>query len=306
MDRRSFLKQVSLYTAGVCLTPPVFRIIPKAVEASVTSPDIMVAKGKDYPAMVDRVLESMGGIKAFVKSSDTVVIKPNIGWDRTVEQAANTHPDIVSQMARHCLDAGASKVLIFDRTCNEERRCYTNSGIRSAVKQIKDKRVRLAYMDDRKFVPVTIESGKALNKWSFYKDALEADVYFNVPVAKHHSLSGLSLGLKNVMGVIGGWRGRLHLNLAEKLADLNAVITPAVTIVDATRVIVRNGPQGGDLSDVRVLDTMAASTDPVAIDAFATTLFGIAPDKIKSTVAAYERGMGQMDLDQCRIHHLTV
>ena len=305
MDRRSFLKQVSLYTAGVCLTPPVFQIIPRAAGARQPKPGIIVAKGRDIPAMVDRVFESLGGVKAIAGSADKIVIKPNIGWDRTVEQGANTHPLVVSRIAEHCLEAGASRVLIFDRTCNEERRCYTSSGIRSAVKKIGDRRVRLEYVDDRKFIPVAIQSGEALKEWAFYKDALEADAYINVPVAKHHSLSGLSLGLKNIMGAIGGWRGRLHFNLAEKLADLNTVISPALTLVDATRVIIRNGPQGGDLSDVKQLDTIAASTDPVAVDAFATTLFGMAPDQIESTVKSYEKGLGEMDLDRCEIQYLS-
>ena len=305
MDRRSFLKQISLYSAGICLTPPVFSIIPGAAAAVPAIPEIMVTKGGDYPAMVNRIIDAFGGMSAFVKPSDKVVIKPNIGWDRNVAQAANTHPQVVATIAKRCLDAGAARVMIFDRTCNEERRCYINSGIRAAVKDIKDRRVRLDYVDDRKFVPVTIQNGQVLDEWSFYRDALEADAYINVPVAKHHSLSGLSLGLKNIMGAIGGWRGKLHFRLAEKLADLNRVISPKLTLVDATRVIVRNGPQGGDLVDVKVLDTMVASIDPVAADAFATTLFGLAPDRIKSTVAAYKQGFGQMDLDKCHIRHLT-
>lgn len=305
MDRRSFLKQVSLYSAGICLTPPVFSVIPRAVAAVPDRPEIMVAKGADYSAMVNRIIDAYGGMSAFVKPSDKVVIKPNIGWDRNVDQAANTHPQVVAAITRLCLDAGASKVLIFDRTCNEERRCYTNSGIRAAVKDINDKRVRLDYVDDRKFVPVTIKNGQTLDEWPFYRDALEADAYINVPVAKHHSLSRLSLGLKNIMGAIGGRRGRLHFRLAEKLADLNRVISPRLTLVDATRVIVRNGPQGGSLGDVKVLDTIVASVDPVAVDAFATTLFGLEPDRIKSTVEANKQGLGQMNLEKCHIRHLT-
>ena len=304
MDRRKFLKQVSLWSAGIIVTPPVFNLTPKLFASPLIKPDIIVAKGNDYPNMVRQVVQSLGGMQAFVKKGDKVVIKPNIGWDRNVEQGANTHPMVVKELAILCLEAGASKVFVFDRTCNEERRCYNNSGIKSALKEIRDKRLRLEYIDDRKFVPVNIKNGKVLKEWSFYKDALEADCYINVPVAKHHSLSGLSIGLKNVMGVIGGWRGKIHYKLGEKLADLNMVIKPEITIVDATRVIVRNGPQGGDLNDVQKLDTIVGSVDPVAADAYATTLFGLKPDQIKSTMEAYKRGLGQMDLTKCNIRYV--
>ncbi len=304
MDRRKFLKQVSLWSAGIIMVPPVFDLTSKLSASPLLKPDVLVVKGENYPGMVTQVVQAMGGIQAFVKTGDKVVIKPNIGWDRNVEQGANTHPVIVSRLARLCLEAGASKVLVFDRTCNEERRCYHNSGIKPALKEIRDKRLRLEYVDDRKFVPVTIKKGKALKQWSFYKDALEADCYINVPVAKHHSLSRLSIGLKNIMGIIGGWRGRIHYQLGAKLADLNTVVRPGFTIVDATRVITQNGPQGGDVGDVKKLDTIIGSVDPVAADAYTTTLFGLKPDQIKSTVEAHKRGLGQMDLDKCNIRSL--
>ena len=303
MDRRKFLKQVS-WSAGVLLVPPVFDLSPKLQGASLEEPDLIVAKGQDYPGLVRQLTAALGGMQAFVKPGDKVVIKPNIGWDRRVDQAANTHPAVVAELARLCLDAGAAKVRVFDRPCNEARRCYTNSGIRAALNQIKDKRLRLEYMEDRKFVPVTIQKGRVLKQWSFYKEALEADCYINVPKAKHHSLSGLSLGLKNVMGVIGGRRGQIHYQLGAKLADLNRVIQPDLTLVDATQVIVRNGPQGGKLSDVKQLDTLVGSRDPVAADAYATTLFGLTPDQVDATVEAHQSGLGQMDLDRCRIHTL--
>ena len=303
MDRRKFLKQVS-WSAGVLLVPPVFDLTSKLQGAFLEEPDLIVAKGQDYPGLVRQLTAALGGMQAFVKPGDKVVIKPNIGWDRRVDQAANTHPAVVAELARLCLDAGAAKVRVFDRPCNEARRCYTNSGIRAALNQIKDKRLRLEYMEDRKFVPVTIQKGRVLKQWSFYKEALEADCYINVPKAKHHSLSGLSLGLKNVMGVIGGRRGQIHYQLGAKLADLNRVIQPDLTLVDATQVIVRNGPQGGKLSDVKQLDTLVGSRDPVAADAYATTLFGLTPDQVDATVEAHQSGLGQMDLDRCRIHTL--
>ncbi len=240
-------------------------------------------------------------MQKFVRSGDKVVVKPNIGWDRNPAQAGNTHPLIVKALVKHSLDAGASEVKVFDRTCNEERRCYVNSGIKEALGTIKDKRIKLFHPDDRKYVPVNIERGKAVNTLKIYKDALEADSYINVPVAKHHSLAGLTLGIKNSMGVLGGRRGNLHFRLGQKLADLATVVQPKLTVIDATRILLRNGPQGGDLDDVKVLDTLVASADPVAADAYATTFFGMNPDDIGSTVAAHKMGLGEMDLNAVQI-----
>jgi len=170
MDRRKFLKQVSLWSAGIIITPPVFTFTPKLFASSLIKPDIIVAKGRDYPEMVRQVVQSLGSIKSFVQKGDKVVIKPNIGWDRSVDQGANTHPVVVAEIAKLCLDAGASRVNIFDRTCNEERRCYNNSGIKAALKEIQDNRLHLDYIDARKFIPVNIKNGKILKEWSFYKD----------------------------------------------------------------------------------------------------------------------------------------
>ncbi|MCE5269427.1 MAG: DUF362 domain-containing protein, partial [Planctomycetaceae bacterium] len=232
------------------------------------------------------------------------VVKPNIGWDRTPEQAANTHPEVVTAIVRQCLDAGAKRVLVFDRPCNEERRTYARSGIKAAVDAIGDSRAKCLFQDKSKFVPVEIKDGKSIQKFSFYRDALESDCdcYINVPVAKHHSAARLTLGLKNVMGVIGGKRGEIHqVNIHQRIADLNLIVRPKLTIIDATRILLRNGPTGGNLKDVKVLDTLIASADTVAADAYATTLFGLEPADIGSTVAGAALGLGEMDLEKIKI-----
>ena len=238
---------------------------------------------------------------AFISKGDKVLVKPNIGWDRNPDQAANTHPLVVKALVEHALAAGAKQVKVFDRTCNEARRCYVNSGIQDALKTIKDRRVTYFHPDERKYIPVTIERGKAVSSLKIYKDALEADIYINVPIAKHHSLSRLTLGIKNSMGVLGGERGRMHHDLGQKLADLATVIRPKLTVIDATRILLRNGPQGGNLADVKVLDTIIASADPVAADAYATTLFDMQPDEIPSTVAAYKHGLGEMEIAKMKV-----
>jgi uncharacterized protein (DUF362 family) len=301
MDRRDFMKQVMLWSAGLTVTIPSFQIVPELLALEKQPSKVTHATGKDYYALVARVLEPFGGIGKFVKTGDNVVIKPNMAWDRRPELAANTHPLVVKALVEQSLDAGAKKIMVFDRTCNEQRRCYVNSGIQQAMESIKDKRLKYYHPDTRKFVPVNIERGKAVNRLEIYKDALEADTYINVPVAKHHSLSKLTLGLKNSMGVLGGNRGQMHQNIGQKLADLATVIRPKLTVIDATRILLRNGPQGGDIDDVKILDTVVASADPVACDAFATTLFNMKPNEISSTVAAYKMGLGEMDLAMMQI-----
>ncbi len=299
MDRRAFIRDALLWSAGLSLSIP--RLTVSEAYAAPPSPLVAVEKGPAHAKLIDQVLASLGGMEKFVRPGDRVVVKPNIGWDRSPEQAANTNPTVVKAVVEHVLEAGASRVLVFDRTCNEERRCYKNSGIEDALNSLGSSKVRVEHVDSRKFVPVEIKRGKALTEMEIYRDALDADSYINVPIAKHHGLSGLTLGLKNAMGVIGGRRGMMHFNLGQKLADLATVIQPSLTVIDATRMLMDNGPQGGDLKDVKIADTVIASADQVAADAYATTLFGMRPDEIESTVAAHRLGLGEMDITKMKV-----
>ena len=304
MNRREFIRDVLLWSAGLTVSIPRFTI--PEVFAAVPPPLLAVDRGTDYSGLLDKVLTSLGGMNKFVRPGDRVVVKPNIGWDRAEKFAANTNPVIVRALVEQALEAGASKVQVFDRTCNEKRRCYKNSGIEDTLKSLKNNKVSIEHIDDRKFIPVEIERGKSLSRMNIYKDALEADCYINLPVAKHHGLSRLTLGLKNSMGVIGGNRGMMHFNLGQKLADLATVIQPALTVIDATRILLDNGPQGGSMDDVKITDTIIASVDPVAADAYATTLFDMQPDEIESTVAAYKLGLGEINIKRMKILTTTV
>lgn len=299
MNRRQFIQQAIALSAGLSFSIP-------EVFASEIRPDLATVTGKNYKDVVAQSIQLLGGMEQFVHAGDTVVIKPNIGWDRNPEQAANTHPLVVQGLIELVLDAGATRVDLFDHTCNEKRRCYQNSGMVDMVKSFGSKKVRLEHIDRRKFIPVNIERGKSLTNWEIYKQAITADVYINVPVAKHHGLSRLSLGLKNSMGVIGGNRGKLHHDLGQRLADLATVVSPTLTVIDATRTLLRNGPQGGSVEDVRLVDQVIATVDPVAADAYATTLFGLAPEDIDSTVAAHKMGLGQMDLSKVNLLKKTL
>jgi uncharacterized protein (DUF362 family) len=301
-DRRTFIRQ-SLRTAVAAAAAgslPVIDLLTLPAHAA-AQPPLAVRTGANIPLLVRETLDALGGMDRFVRQGDVVVVKPNIGWDRTVEMAANTHPEVVTALVHLCLEAGARLVRIFDRTCNDERRCYTRSGIRAAVEKIGSERVSLEYVDPRSYREVAIQGGRAFDRWEFYLPALEADRLINVPIAKHHSISGLTLGMKNLMGVIGGNRGRLHSNIAEALTDIASVLHADLTVVDATRILVANGPQGGRIQDVRSPEILIASPDIVAADAYAATLFNLAPEDIPTIVAAARRGLGVMDLKRVQM-----
>jgi uncharacterized protein (DUF362 family) len=224
-----------------------------------------------------------------------------MAWDRAPELAANAHPDVVRQVVELCLDAGAKKVKVLDHTCHDARKAYKNSGIQDAVAGLKDPRAVVEFVDERRFVEMQVQGAKALKKWYFYKDILEADRFINIPVAKHHSESRLTMALKNMMGAIGGWRGRIHVGLHQNIADMNLLLRPDLHILDATRILLRNGPSGGRKEDVEVKNLVFAGTDPVALDAYGTTLFGLKPADIGHITKAHEAGRGEMDLNKIKI-----
>jgi len=289
MNRRDFIKfgLSSLIMAG----------LPKHV-LSQNSPVLSISEGKDHAATTINAINALGGIQRFVKKGDVVVVKPNIGWDRKPEYAANTNPIVVRAIVEACINAGAKKVKVFDNTCNDPRRCYQNSGMNSALKGIKG--VELKFMEDERYKNVRL-NGVALKEWELYDEALSANVLINVPVAKHHSLTRLTLALKNMMGIMGGNRGYIHRNIEESLSDINKVVKSHLVIIDATRILLNHGPQGGSLSDVKVLDRVIASTDIVAADAYATTLFDLKPQDIATTVTAYKRNLGEMNLNKIKV-----
>ena len=290
MDRRTFLK-------GTAASLVAGSVLSRHAMAK-SGADVAVAEGGDYAAITRRVVNALGGMKSFVKKGDVVVVKPNMGWDRAPEFAANTHPLVVKALVEECLAAGAKKVKVFDYTCNDPRRCYVNSGIELAVKGIKGAEVK--QIEPERFRKVAL-NGRFLKEWELYDEALSANVFINVPIAKHHGLSRLTLALKNVMGVMGGNRGYTHRDLHTAMADVNSYLKSHLTVIDATRVLTAHGPQGGSLADVKVLNKVIASRDIVAADAYATTLFGLKPEEIPITVAAAKRGLGEINLGRINV-----
>jgi uncharacterized protein (DUF362 family) len=303
MDRREFLKKVAalgvVAGAGNILTLPaeLLAMAPK------DRPEPVLARttGTNYAHLVGDAVQALGGMKKFVHPNEVVVVKPNMAWDRTPELGANTHPIVVKKVVELCLEAGAKQVKVLDRTCHDARRSYTNSGIKAAVESIKDARAVVEFVDERQFVELNVDNAKALKRWSFYKAILEADRFINLPVAKSHSESRVTLAMKNMMGAIGGWRGRIHVGLHQNIADMNLVLRPDLHILDATRIMTEGGPSGGKLEYVKVKNVVMAGTDPVAMDAYGTTLFDLKPGDIGFIVKAYELGLGEMDLNKIKI-----
>jgi uncharacterized protein (DUF362 family) len=295
MDRRDFLKVTAGTLGGLAALD---ALAPELLAAPAARPDLAVAHGASPDRIVRAAVDALGGIRRFIAKGDVVVIKPNIGWDRRPEQAATTNPEVVGTLVRLCFEAGAGKVKVFDRTCNDARRCYVQSGIEAAAKAAG---AEVSHIDERRFREVKIPKGVAIQAWPLYIDLLEADKIIGAPIAKHHGLGRLTLSLKNWMGVMGENRGRIHQRLEETLVDLATVIRPCLTVLDAVRILTAHGPQGGDLADVKKLDLVVAGTDQVAIDAYGATLFGLKGADLGYVREGARRGLGVMDLDRLTI-----
>ena len=272
-----------------------------AIESS-TRPDLVVVHGASPEKLVKAALDALGGINKFISRGDIVVIKPNIGWDRTPEQAGNTNPEVVAAVVKLCFEAGARKVKVFDRPVNDPRRCYVQSGIAPAVSALG---AEADYVDDRKFRDMAI-NGQALKSWPLYTELFEADKVINIPIAKHHGLAKLTMSMKNWMGMMGGSRRQIHQKLDESLVDLSTKIKPTLTILDAVRILTANGPQGGSLADVKRLDTIIVGVDQVAIDSYGATLFGMKGSDLGYVTLGHKIGLGQMDLSRLHIKKLQV
>ena len=298
LTRREMLK-LFLTGAGAAVAPWPWRTIASA--ATPSYPDLVISKGTSPAQITEAALQALGGMPRFVSRGDIVLVKPNIGWDRTPEQAANTNPEVVATLVRLCLETGAKKVKVFDHPCEDPRRCYVNSGIMEAAKEAG---ATVSYMDERRFRKLDIK-GEALKAWEVYQEAVEVDKIINVPILKHHSLARLTMGMKNLMGLVGGDRSRMHWHLDQAIVDLTTFFKPTLVVLDAIRILTANGPQGGSLKYVKRLNTVAAGGDSVAIDAVGATLFGVDPEEMEHLHIAAQRGLGRMDLRKLRIKEVT-
>jgi len=300
MNRRDFLKSAMISGAALTVPMGLDPILTALVAAEKT--DLAVASGTPPAKITRAAVDALGGMKRFISRGDVVVVKPNIGWDRTPEYAANTNPEVVAAVVRLCLEAGAKRVKVFDHPVSDPRRTYKQSGIADAAAAAG---AVVSFIDDRKFKDMQI-NGHSLKSWPLYTEVFEADKVINVPIAKTHGLSKLTLGMKNWMGVMGGSRGRIHQRVNESIVDLAMFIKPVLTILDAVRILTDNGPQGGNLTDVKQLNMVIAGTDAVAVDAFGATLFGMKPAELGCVRIGHQLKLGRMDLEKMKIKRITV
>jgi len=262
-------------------------------------PEFVVARSPADPAgeaaidpssLTRRAVDALGGMKRFISRGDVVVIKPNIGWDRLPIHAANTHPEVVATVVKMAFEAGAKQVVVTDASCNDPNRCFQRSGIwRAAYKLGAD----VILPAEHRFRTMRL-NGDVLDEWPVYTPLVNADKVINVPVAKHHNLAKYTGAMKNWYGSLGGRRNRLHQNIDVSVADLATFMRPTLVVVDATRVLVRNGPQGGNVDDTRELGTVIATVDQVAADAFGASLIGQKRENIAYLKMGQERGLGTM------------
>ena len=265
--------------------------------------DLVVVQGKNPEQLIKEAIKAMGGMGKFVKKDSVVLVKPNIGWDRNPEQAANTNPDIVAALIDLCYEAGAKRVNVFDGTCNDPRRCYDNSGISQAARE---HGANVFFPSSWNVVKAKFKYDSPMEGWLIYKEALTCDTFINVPIAKNHGLTNLTLSMKNLMGVCSGNRGQIHSNIGRKLVDLTDFINPDLTVIDAVRVLLRHGPQGGDLNDVAQKDTVVIGTDPVLTDSYACTLMNEDVLSVNYLQEAINCGFGKHDLAKANIFKLNL
>ncbi len=260
-------------------------------------PEMAVIQGDDPSSLARQAIEELGGIRRFISRGDVVLVKPNIGWDRTPEQAANTNPEVVAEIVRQSSSAGAKRVIVTDVSCNDARRCFQRSGIAEAAQRAG---AEVILPDTSRFKQVDVQ-GEMLREWPVFETFLNVDKVINVPIAKHHALTGTTLGMKNWYGILGGPRNQLHQKIHESLVDLADFMRPTLTVVDCYRILLRNGPTGGNLEDVALKKTIVASTDPVAVDAYvAKAYWNIEVDALPYLKLAAKRGLGNYEFEKLR------
>jgi uncharacterized protein (DUF362 family) len=277
--------------------------MPSATPASAGQPDLVVVRNGEPETLVRTALKALGGMERFVPRGANVFVKPNICVAyHTYEYAATTNPWVVGALVKLCFEAGAASVKVCDFPFGgSAQQAYEISGIQE---QVKANGGEMVYMPGFKYVKAQIPNGVELKQTDVFGDLLKADVLINVPIAKHHSSAKLTLGMKNLMGVVRD-RSAFHFNLGQRIADLSTLLRPQLTLVDAVRILKANGPTGGNLDDVQKLDTVIASADIVAADSYGATLFGQQPEEIPYIKAAAAMGLGRSDLNNLKLEELT-
>ncbi len=299
MDRRDFLKKGALFTTaagiGVAgINSLAAGPVSNNAETLKGKYDLVAIRGEDIVAMFERAMEEMGGMSQWVKPGQSVVIKPNIGWDVSPDRAANTNPLLVAAIVKHCLDAGARRVNVFDHTCDNWEKAYANSGIEKAVADAGGRMIPGNF--EQNYRSVSIPGAKSMKEAKVHELVIDSDVFINVPVLKHHSSTSVTIAMKNLMGVVFDRRYMHRNDLHQCIADFCLYRKPDLNIVDAMLVMTKNGPRGTSTSDLEKKNSLLVSSDIVAIDAASTMLFGAQPSEIGYLSIANSMNIGSIDL----------
>ena len=305
MERREFLKKTLAIGvgAGVLFLPKCVRGVVAKAFAEESQPDLVALKGSSPETMFDRGIASLGGMGRFVKSGQTVLIKPNISWDVDVTGAATTNPGLIGRIIKHCLDAGARSVYVMDHSIEYWERTLENSGIGAALREAGGV---YAHAEDVKYYRTVDVKGTTLKTTQVHEAWLESDVLINVPILKHHGGTSVSAAMKNLMGCVWNRREYHSKGLQSCIADFLSVRKPDLNVVDAYRVLTRNGPRGGSPKDVVDMQTQIISPDIVAADAASVRMMGREPSDITHIRLAGQAGFGQIDLTKLKIERLTL
>lgn len=312
MDRRKFLKSVAL--AGAAMTT--FKDVEAMTllsqnfhHAGAANYDLVAVLGGEPEVMFRKAIAEMGGMKNFIQAGDKVCVKPNIGWDKTPELAANTNPKLITEIIKQCFDAGAKEVIVFDHTCDDWRKCYANSGIEEAAKaagaKVVPAHLEIYYKD------VSLPKGKSLKQTKIHQAIVDADKWINVPILKNHGGAQMTISMKNYMGIV--WdRGYFHANdLQQCIADVCTYAKrPVLNVVDAYRLMKTSGPRGKSAADVVLSKGLFISQDIVAADTAAANFFNQVreiPIELVGHIAKAEAlGVGTTKLDKLNIKRVRL
>lgn len=306
MKRRDFVKKsVSAgLVAGAAYTVGGYSNLYGSTP-SLQIPDLVAVMGGSPDAMFDKGISALGGMTNFVKQGQTVVIKPNMAWDRTPEIGANTNPLLVKRIVEHCIKAGAKKVYVFDNATHNWVKAYKTSGIEKAAKSAGAKMV--PGDSESYYQEVSIKGAKVLKTTKVHELILESDIFINVPVLKHHSSTKMTASLKNLMGAIWDRKWWHSNNLHQCIADFGLFEKkPALNVIDCYNVMMRNGPQGVSVADVLNMKAQILSTDMVAADAAAAMMLKNEPEQVDYIPLAYKLGIGEMDLSRLQISRISM
>jgi uncharacterized protein (DUF362 family) len=314
IGRREFLIRGASAAAGIAAVGAIgWRLFtsqpPQAHPAGATaalpdyaipglSPSMSIITGADRVKTVNRALAALGGIEAFVKKGDRVALKVNAAFASPPSLGATTNPQLVAEVARLCLAAGAASVVVLDNPINDPATAFALTGISAAAASVGAKPAVPRASD---FTNVTLPGGKLLRNWPALVEPLRnVNKLIGIAPVKHHERAGASMSLKNWYGLLGGARNRFHQDVNTVIVELALLARPTLVILDGTQTLATNGPTGGSPDDLRDTRTMIVSTDGVAADAFGATLLGRKASELPYIVRAAAAGAGTADYESLK------